>query len=227
MCVCVSGGCCGRGSSTTAEDTTTPFLPDPAHLLSPPCSGCAPGTACVGPGECGCADTCVYGDCFHGACRCWAGYGGAGCDLDEVAAAAAGRPAVPRLNRGSGAGVNLAGPAPWSTEWVWTDLMKGSSGWMTANTPDTCVGGGGNGGGGTSSSSSGRRGGEKVTGGGGKGASGGDGMGKKATGQGDPMSLVWGSESRVKSATWLSRPCHLPLPACPRRGCAQGCREPL
>eukprot|EP00198_Chlamydomonas_reinhardtii_P009567 XP_001698904.1 predicted protein [Chlamydomonas reinhardtii] len=44
--------------------------------------GCAPGTACVGPGECGCADT---------------------------------------------------------TEWVWTDLMKGSSGWMTANTPDTAA----------------------------------------------------------------------------------------
>ncbi|KAG2422805.1 hypothetical protein HXX76_015752 [Chlamydomonas incerta] len=103
------------------------------------CSGCAAGTACIGPGECGCAEACVYGDCVHGACRCWAGYGGPRCSLDEAAAAAAGRPAVPRLNRGSAAGVNLGGPAYWSTEWVWTDLMKGSSGWMTANSPDTAL----------------------------------------------------------------------------------------
>lgn len=83
----------------------------------------------------------MYGDCFHGACRCWAGYGGTACNVSEADAnGSQGAPPitfVPRLNRGSLAGVNVGGLSYYSTEWVWTDVMKGSSGWMTSYLPDT------------------------------------------------------------------------------------------
>ncbi|GIL87895.1 hypothetical protein Vretifemale_15941 [Volvox reticuliferus] len=104
------------------------------------CRGCVTGTSCVGPGECGCADTCVYGTCFHGTCRCWAGYGGAACNISEAAAIAIGKDDnVPRLNRGSLVGANLAGTSYWSTQWLWIDVMKSSSGWMTSNVRDTSL----------------------------------------------------------------------------------------
>ncbi|KXZ45525.1 hypothetical protein GPECTOR_53g111 [Gonium pectorale] len=104
------------------------------------CSGCEAGTSCIGPGECGCPQRCVYGDCFHGACRCWAGYGGPACNVSaDDPAAPAGTAFVPRPNRGSLVGVNAGGLAYWSTEWTWVDVMKGSSRWMTANAADTAL----------------------------------------------------------------------------------------
>ncbi|KAG2446050.1 hypothetical protein HXX76_000652 [Chlamydomonas incerta] len=149
VCACYPGysgdtcgvdcGCNGHGR---CDPDTNSCVCDVGWRLGPDgcewdCSDCDDGTACIGPGECGCAEACVYGDCFHGACRCWAGYGGPRCDLDAQAAAAVGQTVVPRLNGGSMAGVNVNGLSYWSTEWVWTDVMKGSGEWWTANKRDT------------------------------------------------------------------------------------------
>ncbi|KAG2452608.1 hypothetical protein HYH02_002845 [Chlamydomonas schloesseri] len=143
-CGCNGHGRCTDTNSSSSSSTggALTCICDVGWRLGPngcewDCSDCDDGTSCIGPGECGCAEDCVYGTCIHGACRCWAGYGGARCDLDEQAAAAAGLMAVPRLNRGSLAGVNVNGLSYWSTEWVWSDVMKGGGEWWTANKPDT------------------------------------------------------------------------------------------
>ncbi|GFR45710.1 hypothetical protein Agub_g7119, partial [Astrephomene gubernaculifera] len=134
-----SGGCmCDVGWRRAANGSTCEW----------DCSGCAPGTTCIGPGECGCSETCVYGTCFHGSCRCWAGFGGPACNISEADAAAAagngggngtGVDVVPRMNRGSLAGINLAGTAYYSSEWIWTNVMKSSSKWYTSNAADTSL----------------------------------------------------------------------------------------
>lgn len=57
-----------------------------------------------------------------------AGYTGAACDT-----------LVPTVmaNHKSPIGVEVAGLAYWSTQWVFLDIMKQSSAWMTQNAPDT------------------------------------------------------------------------------------------
>ncbi|GIL67802.1 hypothetical protein Vafri_21078 [Volvox africanus] len=138
---------CGCGGHGRCAENSTSCICDVGWKQGPSgkcdqwdCRGCVPGTSCIGPGECGCADTCVYGTCFHGTCRCWAGYGGAACNISEAEAIAIGKDDnVPRLNRGSLVGINLPGLSYWSTEWVWTDVMKSSSVWMTGYKRDTVL----------------------------------------------------------------------------------------
>ncbi|GIL67805.1 hypothetical protein Vafri_21080 [Volvox africanus] len=138
---------CGCGGHGRCAENSTSCICDVGWKQGPSgncdewdCGGCVPGTSCFGPGECGCADTCVYGTCFHGTCRCWAGYGGAACNISEAEAIAIGKDDnVPRLNRGSLVGANVAGTSYWSTQWLWMDVMKSSSSWMTANARDTAL----------------------------------------------------------------------------------------
>ena len=71
-CGCGGHGTC-RADHTCACDAG--FKPGPGG------SGCVPDCpcdACIGPGECGCTPACKYGDCFNGACACWAGAAGLG-----------------------------------------------------------------------------------------------------------------------------------------------------
>jgi hypothetical protein len=92
----------------------------------PECSGCDAGAGCIAPGECGCG-ACAYGTCHNGRCHCWAGYGGADCST----------PTGVRPNSGSPMGMNVAGTPYWTTQMVWTDVMKQSSRWFTSNAPNT------------------------------------------------------------------------------------------
>ena len=93
----------------------------------PECTGCPSGSSCIAPGECGCNPSCKSGTCYNGWCECWAGYTGAACDVLSQRAA----------NRGSPVGMNVAGPTYWMTQWIWVDVMKSSSSWMTENVADT------------------------------------------------------------------------------------------
>lgn len=68
--------CRCNGHGMCAADNTC--IPDAGWKLGPngvepDCSGCAPGAACIAPGECGCAPACDKGTCFNGRCECWAG----------------------------------------------------------------------------------------------------------------------------------------------------------
>lgn len=56
-----------------------------------------------------------------------AGYGGAACDT----------PTSNAPNAGSPLGINVAGIAYWTTQWVFTDVMTHSGPWWTQNAPDT------------------------------------------------------------------------------------------
>ncbi|GLC60709.1 hypothetical protein PLESTB_001660900 [Pleodorina starrii] len=150
-CGCGGHGRCAESSTSnsTSSDTAASCICDMGWRLGPSgkcdtwdCRGCARNTSCAGPGECGCTETCVYGTCFHGTCRCWAGYGGPSCNVSDAEAEGLGFPRhdfVPRLNRGSLAGINLGGTSYWRTEWIWIDVMKSSSGWMTTYALDTSV----------------------------------------------------------------------------------------
>lgn len=89
---------------------------------------CPEGVPCIGPGECGCSPSCVYGTCYQGMCDCWAGWSGAACDTAA---------ATPRPWRDSPIGINLAGPTYYSTQWIFVDVMKQSSSWVSRNAPDT------------------------------------------------------------------------------------------
>jgi hypothetical protein len=61
-------------------------------------------------------------------CAATAGYSGKACDV-----------AVPDAspNRRSPMGVEVSGPAYYSSQWIWVDAMKQSSAWMTQALPDT------------------------------------------------------------------------------------------
>eukprot|EP00798_Chlamydomonas_sp_ICE-L_P027889 gene27889-12006_t len=138
-------GCGGHGSCSP-DGTSTCVCDAGWRVVSGTCqwdcSDCQAGTTatCIGPNECGCASQCVSGDCIQGACHCWAGYGGATCNTTTPTGGADATTAfVPRVNRASLAGVNLAGLAYWSTEWVWLDVMKSSGAWLTANADDTSL----------------------------------------------------------------------------------------
>ena len=85
-----------------------------------PCSGTAAG--CLGPNECGCEEECVYGDCFHGRCVCWAGATGDSCNVLSP---------ENRGNWNSSVGINLGGPSYWSTQWIFVDTFKQSSSWFS------------------------------------------------------------------------------------------------
>jgi hypothetical protein len=58
----------------------------------------------------------------------FAGYTGKGCDV----AAPDSQP-----NAKSPTGIEVSGPAYWSSQWIWIDAMKQSSSWMTQALPDT------------------------------------------------------------------------------------------
>lgn len=98
----------------------------PGGGCEPECEGCADGAGCVAPGECGCAPECLYGTCYNGRCECWAGYGSAACDT-----LVGGAP-----NAGSPVGMNVGGVSYWTTQWVFTDVMKQSNVWWTQNQKD-------------------------------------------------------------------------------------------
>jgi hypothetical protein len=65
---------------------------------------------------------------FYGAICLRAGYTGAACDTLVPDA---------KPNHKSPMGVEVAGLAYWSAQWVFLDVMKQSSAWMTQNAPDT------------------------------------------------------------------------------------------
>ena len=85
---------------------------------------CPGNQPCSGPGTCPCAG-CIYGSCIRGQCHCWAGYAGERCDQ-----------AAPRPSDESPVGMNLAGVG-YGLEWIFVDVMKHSSGWVSVPGSDT------------------------------------------------------------------------------------------
>lgn len=98
----VDCGCGGHGNCNATDNTC---ICDVGWRRAANGTTCEPDCACascVAPGECACSPQCVYGDCFHGRCSCYAGYAGPTCET-----------VVPKPNDGSPVGVNLAGLAYW------------------------------------------------------------------------------------------------------------------
>lgn len=122
-CGCKGHGMCGSDGKCIC-DVGYQLGPNGCE---PSCSGCEPGVGCIAAGECGCAQ-CISGACFNGRCECWAGYTGKGCTELKPGA---------RANSGSPVGIEVAGPAYWSTQWTWINVMSQSNGgWWTQRAPD-------------------------------------------------------------------------------------------
>jgi hypothetical protein len=85
---------------------------------------CPEDQPCSGPGTCACPE-CNYGTCIRGQCQCWAGYAGESCSQP-----------VARPNEESPIGMNLAGVG-YGLEWIFVDVMKHSSAWVSVPAADT------------------------------------------------------------------------------------------
>ena len=124
----VDCGCSGHGQCTAAGGCVCDVGWRPKQLPSvesednPFVPGCEwdcdveDTVGCIGPGQSACNPDCQFGSCVKGSCLCWAGYAGAACDeVDEV----------PRPNKHSPLGTNLGSPG--KTNWVFVDVVRGSS----------------------------------------------------------------------------------------------------
>ena len=151
MCSCFVGfkgsscdidcGCAGHGTcaNTTASSPSASSSPAPTCICDvgwrwsvadakcvPDCATAAT-SGCSGAGQPVCTG-CVNGFCLDGKCECWAGYEGPQCTSS-----------VSRPNQKSKVGTNAAGIAYYSAEWVFVDVMKASSGWVSLNAPGSAV----------------------------------------------------------------------------------------
>ena len=124
----VDCGCNGHGTCMSASTVGQPTcLCDVGFIWSnnqcvPECSS----GSCAGPWDSTCALPCKYGQCQDGSCRCWAGASGAQC---EVLAPST------KPNAFSKVGSNLNGISYWNSEWVFVDVMKMSSSWVSLDQP--------------------------------------------------------------------------------------------
>jgi len=67
-----------------------------------------------------CPQTCIYGICEAGSCKCWKGASGADCSsLAPV-----------QCHRGRTLGLSLSSPSYWTREWIFVDVFKHVGEWV-------------------------------------------------------------------------------------------------
>ena len=120
----VDCGCNGHGTCSTAAAVGAPTCLCDAGFVwtNNQCVAECSSGSCAGPWDSTCALPCKYGQCQDGSCRCWAGASGALCDVLTPNT---------RPNGQSKVGSNLNGIAYWDSEWVFVDVMKMSSDWVS------------------------------------------------------------------------------------------------
>ena len=124
----VDCGCNGHGSCIAASAVGAPTcLCDAGFVWSNnKCVAECSSGSCAGPWDSTCALPCKYGQCQDGSCRCWAGASGALCDVLTPST---------RPNAQSQVGSNLNGISYYDSEWVFVDVMKMSSAWVSLDQP--------------------------------------------------------------------------------------------
>lgn len=132
-CKCNGHGICGVDPS----DSSSQCVCDLGYEWdsSVGCKESCASDSCLAPARSNeCVNSCKYGVCYNEECSCFAGASGDHCEI-------LGDGKTHRPNQYSGVGTNLGGIAYWMTEWVFVDVMKMSSEWISLDLPGLRSGG--------------------------------------------------------------------------------------